>query len=157
MPPERESTALLTTWDGLPVSRERPHGVTVVVFRPGPAGTELLMLHRVHQGPEYEGDWAWTPPAGARLPGEPVEECARRELLEESGLTLNLEPTDCGTEDWWVYLAEAACDARVVLDAEHDRFAWLSCRQAIERCRPARACGPLRAAVQIVERRRSRA
>ena len=97
-----------TTWDGLPVSAERPHGVTVVVYRWTEQGLQVLLLHRAHRGPDYEGDWAWTPPAGARLPGEPVEACARRELREEAGLVLDVRPTACGTADWAVYVAEAA-------------------------------------------------
>ena len=81
-----------TTWDGLPVSEEKPYGITAVVFR-RVCGTEVLMLHRAHRGSDYEGEWAWTPPAGARLPGEPVDACARRELREETGLELPMEPT----------------------------------------------------------------
>lgn len=140
-----------TTWDGLPISTESPRGVTIVVFRRQPDGPELLMLHRAHHGADYEGDWAWTPPAGARLPGEAVEASARRELLEETGLELQVRPTDCGDDDWWVYLAEASADAEVTLDDEHDRYAWLPCDIAVARCRPSRACEPLTAAVQPVK------
>ena len=139
-----------TTWDGLPISREPPHGATIVVFRRAGGAIELLMLHRAHHGPEYEGDWAWTPPAGSRLPGEPIEVCARRELREESGLILDLEPTACGTVEWHVYLAEASADIQVVLDAEHDQFVWVSCEEAVGRCRPDRASVPLQAAVALI-------
>ena len=141
-----------TTWDGMPVSREVPHGASIVEFRRRPTGPGLLMLHRSRHGPDYAGDWAWTPPAGARQPGESIDECARRELLEETGLELDLELTDCGNDEWWVYVTEAPGDAVVALDHEHDRYAWLSCSTAIARCRPDRACDPLRAAVLLVER-----
>src|SRR5689334_8450153 len=104
------------TWDGLPIAQEPPFGAVVVVFRDGGSGCELLLLHRAHSGPDYSGDWAWTPPSGARLPGEPIEACARRELGEETGLSLQLTHTDCGSEDWPVYIAEAPLDAHVVLD-----------------------------------------
>lgn len=138
------------TWDGLPISREPPYGASVVVFR-GAAGTlELLMLHRAHHGPDYEGDWAWTPPSGARLPGEPIEMCARRELVEESGLDLEPEPTACGTAEWYVFVAEAPADAQVVLDAEHDRCVWVTCEEAVRRCRPDLASVPLQAAVTLL-------
>jgi 8-oxo-dGTP pyrophosphatase MutT (NUDIX family) len=139
-----------TTWDGLPVSDEKPYGITAVVFRRD-GGTEVLMLHRAHRGSDYEGEWAWTPPAGARLPGEPVDACARRELREETGLELPMEPTSCGTDEWHVYLVEAPADATVVLDAEHDRYEWLAPSVAIERCLPAGAREPLRAAVRLVQ------
>ncbi len=143
-----------TTWDGLPVSPDPPFGATVVVFRQAAAGPELLLLHRAHHGPEYEGDWAWTPPAGSRLPGEPIEMCASRELLEEAGLILDLTFTACGTAEWPVYVTEAQPDAEVVLDAEHDRFEWVACSVAFDRCRPDRALLPLQAAVKwICERR----
>ncbi|MBA3330077.1 MAG: hypothetical protein H0T39_04240, partial [Actinobacteria bacterium] len=60
-----------TTWDGLPVARERPYACCVVVWREGERGREFLLLHRMAPGGAgFEGDWAWTPPSGARQPGE---------------------------------------------------------------------------------------
>jgi 8-oxo-dGTP pyrophosphatase MutT (NUDIX family) len=156
MEPESRRPQALTTWDGMPVSQEAPRGATIVVFRRHPDGPELLMLHRAHRGADYDGDWAWTPPAGARFPGEPIAACAWRELLEETGLELDLELTDCGTKDWWVYLTEAPEDASVMLDREHDQYAWLPCRTALARCRPRRASEPLEAAVRRIERACSR-
>jgi putative aldouronate transport system permease protein len=87
-----------TTWDGRPVGNEPPFGATVVVFRVRVDGLEVQMLHRAHHSPDYIGDWAGTPPAGARLPSEPVEDRDRRKLGEETGLELPLEPTQCGTD-----------------------------------------------------------
>jgi 8-oxo-dGTP pyrophosphatase MutT (NUDIX family) len=143
-----------TTWDGLPVSDALPHGATVVVFRRAAAGLELLLLHRAHSGPDYEGDWAWTPPAGARLPGEPVGACARRELWEETGLRLDVTPTDCGTEEWRVYVTEAPPGASVTLEheREHDRYEWVPARVAFVRCRPQQVCRALKAAVDVMSR-----
>jgi 8-oxo-dGTP pyrophosphatase MutT (NUDIX family) len=143
-----------TTWDGLPVSAERPHGVTVVVYRHGAGGLEVLLLHRAHHGPEYAGDWAWTPPAGSRWPGEPVATCARRELHEEAGLELEVRLTDCGTPDWAVYVAEAPLGAEVSLahDPEHDRFEWLAPGPAAARCRPALVAAALNRAVALLRR-----
>jgi 8-oxo-dGTP pyrophosphatase MutT (NUDIX family) len=135
------------TWDGVPISAEKPFGVTAVVFRRSDDGLELLMLHRAHRGPDYEGDWAWTPPAGARRPGEPIEDCARRELAEETGLDLPMLLTGCGTDEWYVYLVEASAEAVVVLDAEHDRSAWLAPAAAFQRCLPVAAREPLQAVV----------
>ncbi|MCC6455453.1 MAG: NUDIX domain-containing protein [Caldilineaceae bacterium] len=129
-------TELATTWDGLPISPEAPFGALIVVYRRGVAGVELLVLHRTHNGPTYEGDWAWTPPSGARLPNEPIDACARRELLEETGLTLPLQATGQGLDSWAVYTAEATPDSAIVLDAEHDRFEWVKLDVALARCLP---------------------
>jgi 8-oxo-dGTP pyrophosphatase MutT (NUDIX family) len=144
---------VLTTWDGLPISDEPPFGATVVVFRVRDNALEVLMLHRAHHGPDYTGDWAWTPPAGARLPGEPVQDCARRELREETGLELVLEPSRCGTDDWWVYLAEASPEMAVVVDDEHDQFEWLAAGLACARCTPELARAPLVAAIAQIRHR----
>jgi len=111
------------------------------------------MLHRAHHGPENAGDWAWTPPAGARRPGEPVDACARRELREETGLERAPEPTPCGREEWSVYLAEASPDATVVIDAEHDGFEWLPVHQARARCAPELAPIPLAAVIEHIGQR----
>ncbi|MDQ6673224.1 MAG: NUDIX domain-containing protein [Chloroflexota bacterium] len=84
------------------------------------------------------------------MPGEPVEDCARRELREETGLELALEPSRCGTDDWWVYLAEALPEAAVVINAEHDRFEWLPAELAHAGCTPELARTPLLAAIAKV-------
>jgi ADP-ribose pyrophosphatase YjhB (NUDIX family) len=134
------------TSEGAPVSREPPFGATVVVSRRTPRGTdEFLLLHRSHHGADYEGDWAWGPPAGARLPGEPVDTCARRELLEETGLELEPTATPCGDCEWVVFSAVAPPDAEVRLSREHDRHAWLPLERAAARCRPASVAEQLRA------------
>lgn len=126
-----------TTWDGLPVSAEQPFGASVVVWRRNGDTRGWLLLHRHHHGPDDEGAWAWTPPSGARFPGETVDDCARRELREETGLTLDCVTTELGGADWLIYAAEAPAGAEIVLDDEHDRFAWLSLENAVARCLPA--------------------
>jgi len=128
------------TWDGLPVAPDDPRGAQIVVRRPaGPDGAdvEYLMLHRAVHGPGYEGDWAWTPPSGARLPGEPILAGAERELAEEAGLRgVSLHPADL-SGPWAVFAADVPPDTQVTLDAEHDRFAWLRRDEAAHRCLPA--------------------
>jgi hypothetical protein len=76
-----------TTWDGLPISHEPPYGATVVVYRDRGRAPEVLLLHRAHHGPDHAGDWTWTPPTGSRLPDEPIDQCARRELPDWRRLT----------------------------------------------------------------------
>jgi 8-oxo-dGTP pyrophosphatase MutT (NUDIX family) len=128
---------MATTYDGKPIAEEAPFGAAIVVYRRRGSRLEFLLLHRAHNGPTYEGDWAWTPPAGSRQPGEDPVECAKRELLEETGLELALTLTPHGGEQWLVFVAEASCDVPVVLDEEHDRHEWVECSAAIARCRPA--------------------
>ena len=79
-----DGVRLERTWDGLPVAREAPYGASVVVRREDSA---YLVLHRAVNGAEYVGDWAWTPPAGSRQPGESVYAATLRELAEETGLS----------------------------------------------------------------------
>jgi 8-oxo-dGTP pyrophosphatase MutT (NUDIX family) len=125
------------TWDGLAVSDEKPHGASVIVWRRGGLGREFLILHRRHAGgTDFEGDWAWTPPSGARFPGEALEDAARRELLEEAGLELPFELSGVGSDEWAVFVAEAPRHALVVLDDEHDRFVWLPAAEAAAKCLP---------------------
>jgi 8-oxo-dGTP pyrophosphatase MutT (NUDIX family) len=127
------------TWDDRPISREKPYGATVVVRR----GDEVLLLHRAHEGPDYDGDWAWTPPSGARLPGESLDECARRELLEEAGLELHLRRVPSAHDDWTLWVADAPVDAEVRLDDEHDAYLWLPVDDAAALCKPERVAAGL--------------
>jgi 8-oxo-dGTP pyrophosphatase MutT (NUDIX family) len=121
------------TWDDAPRAREAPFGATVAVRR----GDEWLVLHRAHEGPHYEGDWAWTPPSGARLPGETLEDCAARELREETGLDLPFVRVQSPFDEWGLFVVEAPSDAEVLLDDEHDAYRWLPLEDAVALCRPA--------------------
>ena len=126
-----------TTYDGLPVSREPPHGATVVVASESPDGWRYLVLHRAHHGAEFGGDWAWTPPAGARLPGEDIADCAARELEEESGLRGSPSPLLVGSVEWAVFDMVVPWGTYIVVDGvEHDRYEWLSLEEACARCLP---------------------
>jgi 8-oxo-dGTP pyrophosphatase MutT (NUDIX family) len=127
-----------TTWDGEPVSRDRPHGATIVVASPSPQGWRFVLLHRAHRGPGWEGDWAWTPPAGSRKPGEDVTACAIRELHEETGLREAPRPVLTGDVGWAVFALEVPWGTAIAVDGtEHDRFEWVTFDEARQRCRPA--------------------
>jgi len=56
-----------------------------ILIRPGPAGPEVLVVHR----PRYD-DWSF--PKGKQDPGETPEQTARREVGEETGITATLGP-----------------------------------------------------------------
>jgi 8-oxo-dGTP pyrophosphatase MutT (NUDIX family) len=117
---------------------EKPFGCSVVVWRAGHRGREYLILHRrTPLGPDYEGEWAWTPPSGARNPGENPHDAAARELLEETGLQLEVAPTGVGGDQWAVYVAEVSTEADIVLNDEHDRFRWVPAAEAGRLCLPA--------------------
>jgi predicted metal-dependent hydrolase/8-oxo-dGTP pyrophosphatase MutT (NUDIX family) len=141
-----------TTWDGRPITTDKPYGCSVVVWRGEDGARRFLVLHRTAAGgPEYEGDWAWTPPSGSRQPGETPDEAARRELREETGLTLPITRTDLGREQWAVYVAEAPPGAEVVLDAEHDRAAWVSLEEAVRICLPPMVGASIRAVDALLD------
>jgi 8-oxo-dGTP pyrophosphatase MutT (NUDIX family) len=127
-----------TTWDGEPISRERPHGPTIVVASRAPRGWRYLLLHRAHHGPDYDGDWAWTPPSGSRKPGEEVTACAVRELREETGLHERPRPVVASSVDWAVFALEIPWGTLIAVDGtEHDRLEWVTYAEACRRCKPA--------------------
>lgn len=105
----------------------------------------------------YEGEWAWTPPAGARQPGETPHAAAARELKEEIGLALPLKPLPdaSASEDVALYAAEAPLDAEVVIDDEHDRFLWLPLADALPKCLPPVVASGLANAAAWIEDRSS--
>lgn len=135
-----------TTWDGKPIAASPPFGATVVVYRTAQQAPEVLLLHRAHEGPDFEGDWAWTPPSGARYPGEGILDCAERELREETGLELHLIPIKGDQQEWLVFAAEMSGNTSITLSEEHDRYEWVTADKAVEMCKPDMVSRAIRAA-----------
>ncbi len=111
-------------------------GAAVAVWRRTAEGVEWLILHRSHFEPGFAGDWGWGPPAGGADPGESVEDAARRELAEETGLTLPFRRTECGTNEFAVFEAEAPLDLEIRLSWEHDAYRWVQIEEVLDLCRP---------------------
>jgi 8-oxo-dGTP diphosphatase len=120
---------------------ESEAGVAILVWRKGERGMEVLLLHRSLFPPDYAGDWAWSTPGGARDDDENPLAAATRELREETGLTLRIEPVTSEIAaslrevDVHVFAAEAATDEEIALSSEHDRYEWVTPAD-LSRCRP---------------------
>ena len=147
-------SAFASLSDDQPIAAEKPFGACIVVHRRAVSAVrEFLILHRAHEGPDYGGDWAWTPPAGSRLPGEDIATCAARELKEETGLELELVEALFESSDFCVYVGEADFDCVIRLDADHDWFEWLSAETAMSRCRPGVVADEIAVALALLETR----
>ena len=111
--------------------------VCVVSWRNGAVQREFLILHpRYAGGVDFEGEWAWTPPAGVIEEGEEAYEAARRELREETGLNLACTPLEGFAGPVNVFSTEVPPHLDVVLDDEHDRYLWVSAQVACRACLP---------------------
>jgi predicted NUDIX family NTP pyrophosphohydrolase len=58
----------------------------ILLYRNGPDGTEVLLVHPGGPFWSRRDDGAWSIPKGLVAPGEPVEAAARREFAEELGI-----------------------------------------------------------------------
>ena len=141
-----------STWDGLPIADDLPTGTVIAVFRRRDGHIEWLVLHRAHRGPAFDGDWAWGAPSGCRLPGEAVVDCARRELLEETGLDLSPAPL-LHDDAWPLFMVEAPAGADVRLSPEHDAFRWVDLPTACDLIKPELVAEQLRRAARLLRSR----
>ncbi|SDO98999.1 NUDIX domain-containing protein [Klenkia soli] len=104
----------------------------LLVHRPGPAGPEALLQHRVEWS-HHGGTWGT--PGGALHEGESATEGALREAGEELGLLpgqLTLGELSVDDHGGWSYSTVLATPvdeldpARLVLDRESTEVAWVS-------------------------------
>jgi 8-oxo-dGTP pyrophosphatase MutT (NUDIX family) len=121
-----------------------------VVLRGVDAGTEVLVVHR----PRYD-DWSF--PKGKAEPGESDEECAVREVEEETGLRCalgrELTPTEYtdpkGRPKRVRYWAMEVVGGELRYEHEVDAARWLSPLKATEALSYERDADVLRAALSL--------
>jgi len=92
-----------------------------------------LMIHRVKKKNDYHHG-KWNGLGGKFEIGESPEECAKREIKEESGLILaNLKlkgfitfPLFDGNEDWYVFLFTSDKFSGDLIDSPEGNLEWIS-------------------------------
>jgi dATP pyrophosphohydrolase len=113
--------------------------VEVIIFRFARAGTEFLLVERSPHDALYPGLWQVV--TGSVRAGETAVDAARREVLEETGLS--------ALEFWVVpyvgsfydaqhdrlhltpfFAAEVASGAEVRLSSEHEKYRWVEFAEA---------------------------
>jgi 8-oxo-dGTP diphosphatase len=93
---------------------------------------KTLMVHRIKKRNDmHQGKWNGL--GGKLEPGESPEECARREILEESGLyagSLQLKgiltfPGFANDEDWYAFVFVATDLRGELIDSPEGDLAWI--------------------------------
>ncbi len=93
---------------------------------------KTLMIHRIKkQNDFHEGKWNGL--GGKFEPGETPEECAIREVKEESGLLMKNPkmhgfitfPSFDGVKDWYVFLFTASEFEGKLIDSNEGKLEWI--------------------------------
>ncbi|WP_424944458.1 NUDIX hydrolase [Aliiroseovarius crassostreae] len=119
--------------------RLRPWLVSVVVLRPEPDGTKVLLMKRNHPPIGI-----WCQVAGKIESNEMAWAAGLRELREETGLTPTRYYSADVCEEFYevctdeiviapVFVAFVQEDVEVQLNDEHSEYLWLDMREAISR------------------------
>lgn len=90
------------------------------------------MLHRIKKANDMHAG-KWNGLGGKLLPGETPEECVVREVLEESGLTLDKPelrgmftfPQFSKDEDWYVFVFVARRFSGELIESSEGALAWI--------------------------------
>jgi len=110
--------------------------VEVFVVREG----RLLAMRRARDSEAAAG--AWDAPSGRVRPGEQPLAAARREVREESGLEVEIDPRPVASyvakrneDDMMVVAYRGESDeGEVILSHEHDEFAWMTIGEFAAAC-----------------------
>ncbi|MGH9089358.1 MAG: NUDIX hydrolase [Acidimicrobiales bacterium] len=118
---------------GAPVEAELVRAAGGVIVRARGGVTEVALVHRPHR-------FDWTFPKGKLEPGESFEECAYREVVEETGLRCRLGRFVGHTEyldrkdrpkvvAYWIMVVDGG---EFVSNDEVDEVRWLEPTAAVE-------------------------
>lgn len=126
--------------DGAASGDERVTQLATLVYvqrdSPSPAlsasASETLMLHRNKRPGDYHYG-KWNGLGGKFLPGETAEECAEREVFEESGLTISsldwrgviTFPLFDGRRDWCVFVFTASAHDGPLCEPPEGTLSWI--------------------------------
>lgn len=102
-------------------------------------GKQTLMVHRVKKANDmHQGKWNGL--GGKLEPGESPEECARREILEESGLEVQALtwkgiltfPGFANDEDWYAFVFVARVQDGPLIESPEGELSWVDNRDLLE-------------------------
>jgi ADP-ribose pyrophosphatase YjhB (NUDIX family) len=111
-----------------------------IVYQQGDGGPRVVLVGRL-------GDGLWGLPKGTPIEGESIEQTARREVREETGLEVEIERSVGSIEYWFTRLEQGTRFHKIVHhflmrptgggldkhDHEYDVAEWFPARAAVER------------------------
>ena len=94
---------------------------------------QTLMLHRIKKKNDIHQD-KWNGLGGKLIDGESPEECVKREVLEESGLSIKNPilhgfitfPKFDGVDDWLVFVYTACNFEGSLIDSNEGKLEWIN-------------------------------
>ena len=111
-----------------------------IVYQQAEGGPEVVLCGRREEG-------LWGLPKGTPIEGESLEQTARREVTEETGLQVEIERSIGAIEYWFTRVEQGVRFHKIVHhylmkptgggfdqhDREYDLVEWCSARKAVER------------------------